>query len=1021
MSDNIYFAAKEPEIVAGDLLGRAKDFYDKLIINEYLEKIKTCWMYYYGAYYDDVSTGHRVSFSGEQGELVDLPVNHLRNFAEHMLNITTANRPSMDARATNTDYKSIVQTQLANGLLDYYMREKRLERFLKRGVEYAIVMGAGYIKMEWNATAGEVYDIDRDTGRASYEGDVKFSNPSPLDVVFDTTKESSEDHEWYLVRSFQNKFNLAAKYPDLADNILKVKTKDSSISGFNTMSTDKTDDVPVFEFFHKRCDALSEGRYILFLDEKTILIDSPMPYRSLPIYRVAPSDIMGTPFGYTILFDLLPIQEALNSLYSTVLTNQTAFGVQNILVPRGCDINVAQLGGGLNVLDYNAAAGQPAPLNLTFTPEEIFNFIRQLEQLMETISGINSVTRGNPESSLKSGTALALVQSMALQFMSGLQQSYVQLIEDTGTGLINMLKDFATVKRVAAIVGKSNRPYLKEFTGDQLSNVARVIVDVGNPLARCLAKDTPILMYDGSIKKVQDVKCGDLIMGPDSSPRTVQSIARGQEEMYEVSSKDKNRKISYTCNESHILTLKYCSDDYRYDAQKGDIIDISIKEYLSLTERQKRLLQGFTVGVEFDTKEVSIPPYILGSWLGDGNSNTCSITTMDYEVADEWKKYAEENNLQLRVEENTQPNKAKNYFITSGQMHGSPDRNPVLNKFQELELIKNKHIPKHYLLNNSKIRLELLAGLLDTDGTLLDETFMFTQKCDMLTQQVIFLAKSLGFRVTYRKKISKSNLCKEGEYNQVTIGGDTHRIPTRIKRKQAIKKDKARDWLNYGIQIKNVGYGDYYGFTLEEEPHFLLGDFTVTHNTIAGRMQLAEQLVQYQVIKNPEQILQVMNTGRIDTMTEDQDHEMNLVSAENDKMLDGEAVQALIIDEHAYHIKRHKSLINDPDLRKDPNLVQNVLAHIQQHIDFLKSADPDLLMLTGQQPLSQPPPQGAAPPPEEGPMMPPASGNVAIGPNPENPEQVMGPGMEQPVSVPTIPQPPAPFENLPVQASEVQR
>ncbi|MCB0508501.1 MAG: hypothetical protein KDD21_09390, partial [Bacteroidetes bacterium] len=96
-------------------------------------------------------------------------------------------------------------------------------------------------------------------------------------------------------------------------------------------------------------------------------------------------------------------------------------------------------------------------------------------------------SRGNPESSLKSGNALALVQSMALQFVSGLQQSYVKLIEDVGTGTINMLKDFAAVPRVAMIVGESNRSYMKEFSGDDLSSVNRVIVDVGNPLAKTTA------------------------------------------------------------------------------------------------------------------------------------------------------------------------------------------------------------------------------------------------------------------------------------------------------------------------------------------------------------------------------------------------------------------------------------------------------------------------------------------------------------------------------------------------------
>ena len=146
-------------------------------------------------------------------------------------------------------------------------------------------------------------------------------------------------------------------------------------------------------------------------------------------------------------------------------------------------------------------------MNLTNTPKEVFEFLQKLEQVSETISGVNSVTRGNPDSSLKSGTALALVQSMSLQFMSGLQQSYVALMEDVGSGLINMLRDFAETPRIAMIAGERNKTNMKEFTGDDLSMVNRVIVDVGNPLARTIAGRVEMaeqLLQMGVVKTYQD-------------------------------------------------------------------------------------------------------------------------------------------------------------------------------------------------------------------------------------------------------------------------------------------------------------------------------------------------------------------------------------------------------------------------------------------------------------------------------------------------------------------------------------
>lgn len=488
MSNSVYFASQEPDKAAEIILTKANSWYNELHNNGYLGKVREMWTAYHGAYYSSINGAHKIQFSGEQGELTQLAVNHLRNIAQHILRMITANRPAFQARATNKDYKSLVQAKLANQLLDYYMREKRLERNLQQAVEYAIVLGTGYIKMDWNATGGEVYDINDELGTPIYEGDVEFYNLSPYDVVFDTTKES-QNHDWVVCRSFKNKFDLAAKYPEMADKIKGLQTKSDLFKFRLEMSTfDDTSDVPVYEFYHKRTESMPEGRYMMFLNSNLVLIDSPMPYRQLPIYRISPSDILGTPYGYTPMFDLLPIQDAINSLYSTILTNQQAFGVQNIYIPRNADVSFKSLEGGLNIIEGNSGAGKPEAMNLTSTPKEVFDFLQMLESQMEVISGVNSVARGNPEASLKSGTALALVQSMALQFISGLQQQYVELIEDVGTGLVNMLKDFAAVPRIAMIAGKSNSSYVAaEFTGDDLSQVNRVIVDMGNPIARTTA------------------------------------------------------------------------------------------------------------------------------------------------------------------------------------------------------------------------------------------------------------------------------------------------------------------------------------------------------------------------------------------------------------------------------------------------------------------------------------------------------------------------------------------------------
>jgi hypothetical protein len=504
-----YFAAEDAEKAVETLMGKSQHWFKGVMDTDYIDKIKRSWRSYYGQYYD---RGHFLSSGGEQGELVNLAVNHYRNLARHIHVMVTSTRPSFQCRAINTDRKSLLQAELGNGLLDYYMREMKLETIIKKAVEYAIVLGSGYIKLEWNSTRGKIYDyvdIDEDEifdydendepldeqGQVLkpfpiYEGDVEFSLLSPFDVVFDVTKEDYMKNDWVLCRTFINKFDLAAKYPELAENLINQDTKDKKEKRARRVLAnpiEQTEDIAVYEFFHKRTESMPNGRYILYADSDTIMEDTVMPYRDLPVHRITPSEIMGTPYGYTDMFDLLPLQDMLNSLYSTAATNVNAFGVINILNPRGNGVSVEQVSEGMNFIEYEQALGKPEPLDLVKTSPEVYQLMQIIEKTMETLSGVNSVARGNPEQSLRSGNALALVQSQALQFVSGLQQSYIQLLESVGTGLINLLKDFANVPRIAAISGLNNSTEMREFKSDDIKSINRVVVDVGNALMQTTA------------------------------------------------------------------------------------------------------------------------------------------------------------------------------------------------------------------------------------------------------------------------------------------------------------------------------------------------------------------------------------------------------------------------------------------------------------------------------------------------------------------------------------------------------
>lgn len=505
---NIYFAERSSEECVTALEAKANRWFESMTLSNYFQKISSSWYAYHGSYYYDIfNSSHQISFGGEQGELTNIAVNHYRNLGRNTLNIITAVRPSLRAQSVNTDSKSAAQTTLANHLLNYYIKDKSLETYTKSAVEQAIVLSGGYVMVEWNSNIGEVYDTDDETGEEIREGDLTFSNPDIFNVCYDVTARPNK-RDWVIVREFENRFDIAAKYPEYEDQILSAKTISelNIIVGVGFNFDDQSDHIPVYKFYHKRTEACPEGRHMIYLDKDCVLFDGNMPYRELPVYEINPSRYLGTNFGYTDMFDLLPLQDAVNSIYSTLLTNLSAFGVQHLAIKNDANITLADLEGGLNLIRTNNPREDIVPISLVQQPQAGLEMLEKFETVMETISGINSVSRGDPDPQLRSGNALALVQSMTLQYLSGLQQAYVKLLENLGNAIIHNLQDHAVLPRLISIVGKNKGTMIEDFTGGNINQVNRVTCEISNPLAQTTAGRTEMaseLLQMGIVKTAE--------------------------------------------------------------------------------------------------------------------------------------------------------------------------------------------------------------------------------------------------------------------------------------------------------------------------------------------------------------------------------------------------------------------------------------------------------------------------------------------------------------------------------------
>jgi len=364
-------------------------------------------------------------------------------------------------------------------------------------------------------------------------------------------------------------------------------------------------------------------------------------------------------------------------------------------------------------------------------------------------------------------------------------------------------------------------------------NPKRGIILHGHP--GCHIAGTKILMFDGTTKNVEDIVIGDKLMGNDNNPRTVLKLVGGVEEMYKITP---NKGEPFIVNKNHVLHLVPSGNG----AFKSEI-NLTVDEYLNkiskpLQEKLKLTRTCVDFNNPIDLGDF-IDPYILGLWLGDGTSSEASLTTADVENEISWRTFASENNMFVTEHIDRRNARVKKLNIRSEE--GTKGKNSILNKFKELDLFNNKHIPHIYKTNTVENRLKLLAGLIDSDGytqgnlaSTHNTGVQYVTKLETLANDIVYLCLSLGFYAKCTKNNKGCYVGKkkvfDGEYYSIQISGNLEKIPTKIPRKKAKIRLMNKDVKRTGFKCESVGDGTFYGFVVDSNHLYLTSDFVVHHN-----------------------------------------------------------------------------------------------------------------------------------------------------------------------------------------------
>jgi len=375
------------------------------------------------------------------------------------------------------------------------------------------------------------------------------------------------------------------------------------------------------------------------------------------------------------------------------------------------------------------------------------------------------------------------------------------------------------------------------------SRIHNMVITGSLGIGKCHRRGDKVMLASTELKTVETVCVGDRLMGDDSTPRTVLSLAQGEDFIYEIRDNDGD---SFFVNKHHILCLNFgCNQD---------VVEISVQQFLALPAALRNQARLYRVRIELPERLVRIDPYWLGLWLGDGTARRPHLTSADSELAAYHTRYAAQFGLEIREDVDQRGNAAKTYcaHTTGSRRQRRMEGNPLTNLLRSYHLCtpKNgyaKFIPDDFLKNSRVVRRALLAGLLDTDGSLCCAgVYDIASKYEHLASQIQWLARSLGYRATTAVKIVNATA-----YWRVTICGADD-LPLLLSH----KKSPPRRADDYFKQLKFAviprGKDDYFGFTLDGNGRYLLPNFVVTHNTVMMVTAMLYRICIACHLKNPQ-------------------------------------------------------------------------------------------------------------------------------------------------------------------------
>jgi len=447
--------------------------------------------FYMGNQYCDVGYGGFVREMDKQYFWQEREVyNHIAPLIDIRLSKLSKIKPKMHILPATNEEQDLYTAKVGKKILDSVCNKMNMVAKINQATKWSEICGTSFYKISWNSNLGQVVAIE-DDGRKIKTGDVEISVCSPFEIYPDSsTHESLDDCQSiiharaYSVKQIKQMYGVEVEGKDV--NVYSLDGNFSSLGGLGyggfatkLIETTRKSSAIVIEKYIKPNEENVNGRLIIIAGDK-LVFDGDLPYingidgkREFPFVRQICNEEVGSFWGVSMINRLIPIQRAYNAVKNRKheYLNRLTLGV--LAVEDGSvDIDNLEEEGLApgKILVYRQGSNAPKFLGSESVPSDFEKEEERLLKEFSTLSGTSEMGSMDTVSSSWSGVALELLIDENETRLIFTTDSIKSAVKRAAKHILRLYKQFASIPRLAKIVGENGDLDIFYFKGNDISS-----------------------------------------------------------------------------------------------------------------------------------------------------------------------------------------------------------------------------------------------------------------------------------------------------------------------------------------------------------------------------------------------------------------------------------------------------------------------------------------------------------------------------------------------------------------------